>query len=213
MSYSEDDIVYNRLLIIGASGHGKVIADIALSTGKYREIAFLDDDECIRECMGYPVIGCTGDFMRLVSQYQMIVAIGNARIRQRIMNEIDAAKGILTTLVHPQAVVSPFAKIGKGTVVMPGAVINADAVIGKGCIINTSATVDHECKIDDYVHVSVGAHLAGAVEIGERSWIGVGAVVSNHLTICADCMIGAGAVVVRDISKSGTYIGVPARMK
>ena len=210
--YSDCDIE-KKLLIIGASGHGKVIADIALSMGKYREIAFLDDDQSIKECMGFPVLGCTQELDSFVVAYEMIVAIGNAQIRQRIMNQIDAVNGTMATLIHPQAVISKFAKIGEGTVVMPGAVINADAVVGRGCIINTAATVDHECRISDYVHISVGAHLAGSVVIGERTWIGIGAVVSNNLAICADCMIGAGAVVVDGISVPGTYMGIPARLK
>lgn len=208
-----DSDMNKKLLIIGASGHGKVIADIALSMGKYRGIAFLDDDESIKECMDFPVLGCTKELDSFVADYEIIVAIGNAQIRQRIMNQIDAVNGTMATLIHPQAVISKFAKIGEGTVVMPGAVINADAVVGRGCIINTAATVDHECRISDYVHISVGAHLAGSVVIGERTWIGIGAVVSNNLAICADCMIGAGAVVVDGISIPGTYMGIPAKLK
>lgn len=213
MPYTVDCIANNRLLIVGASGHGKVVADIAISTGSYREIAFLDDDESIRECMGFHVLGSTGKLADFVADYEMVVAIGNAQIRQRIMNQIDAVNGKIATLVHPKAVISRYAKIGEGTVVMPGAVINADAMIGRGCIINTAATVDHECRISNYVHVSVGAHLAGSVVVGERSWVGIGAVVSNNVTVCADCMIGAGAVVVNEISKPGTYIGIPARLQ
>ena len=202
----------NNLLIIGASGHGKVIADIALATKKYREIAFLDDDENISECMGFPVIGKVSDLDQCVSEYEMVVAIGNAQTRRRIMEQIEAAGGTHATLVHPQAVVSEYASIGIGTVIMPGTVINAGATIGKGCIVNTSASIDHDCKIGDYVHVSVGAHLAGTVSIDACTWVGIGAVVSNNIHICGQCMIGAGAVVVSDITAPGTYIGVPAKL-
>lgn len=200
----------DKLLIIGASGHGKVIADIALATKRYREIAFLDDDESISECMGFPVVGKTCDLKRWVSDYEMIVAIGNAQTRRRIMERIAADNGTVATLIHPQAVVSDFASIDAGTVVMPGTVIHAGTTIGKGCIVNTGASVDHDCEIGDYVHVAVGAHLAGTVSVGEHTWVGIGAVVSNNLSICGDCMIGAGAVVVKDIAEPGTYVGVPA---
>ena len=209
---SEREVIHDKLMIIGASGHGKVIADIAICMGKYDEIAFLDDDEQISDCMGFPVLGRTKEVIQYADDYDMIVAIGNARIRQRMMNVIDDVNGDLATLIHPHAVISAYARIGRGTVVMPGAVVNAGAVIGKGCIINTGATVDHDCILGDYVHVAVGAHLAGTVTIEVGTWIGIGAAVSNNLHICQNCMIGAGAVVVQDLMESGTYVGVPARL-
>lgn len=192
----------NKLIIIGASGHGKVIADIAAKNG-YTDIIFLDDDENIKECAGFPVVGKT----KLMHQMDgdKIVAIGNAEIRKRMMSEIECI-----TLIHPEAVISRRVDIGKGSVVMAGAVINSDSKIGKGCIVNTGAGIDHDCSIGDYCHVSVGAHVAGTCKISEMSWIGAGATVSNNVNICSDCMIGAGAVVIKDIKESGTYIGVPA---
>ena len=197
--------VLKKLIIIGASGHGKVIADIAIKCG-YEDIAFLDDDERIKECAGFPVVGKTCQAKNLDGD--KIVAIGNAKIRERIQSGLN-----VVTLIHPAAVISRRVAIGKGTVVMAGAVINSDAVIGEGCIINTGASVDHDCNIGAFSHVSVGAHVAGACKIGERTWIGAGATVSNNVNICSDCMIGAGAVVIKDINKMGTYVGVPAEVK
>ncbi len=193
-----------KLVIIGASGHGKVIADIAVKNS-YEDIVFLDDNESLTECAGFPVVGKTSDAINMDGD--KIVAIGNAKIRERIQSKIKDA----VTLIHPNAVISRRVQIGNGTVIMAGAVINSDAEIGDGCIINTGASVDHDCRIGDYAHISVGAHVAGTVEIGERTWLGVGAIVSNNVNICSDCMIGAGAVVVKDIEKSGTYVGVPAK--
>lgn len=198
--------ILNRLLIIGASGHGKVIADIAVKCG-YKDIVFLDDNENVKECAGFPVIGKVSDAVTM--EEDKIVAIGNAEIRQKIQSQLSN----LVTLVHPSAVVSRRVHIGEGTVIMAGAVINTDVVIGKGCIINTGASVDHDCKLEDFVHVSVGAHVAGTVSIGSKTWIGAGATVSNNVSICDNCMIGAGAVVVKDLKKSGIYIGVPVREK
>ena len=198
-------------MIVGASGHGKVIADIALATKRYREIVFADDDESISDCMGFPIVGKVCDLAGFVSEYEMIVAIGNAQIRHRIMREIYEKRGIVATLVHPNAVVSSYASVGVGTVVMPGAIINAATKVGDGCIINTSASIDHDCRIQDFSHISVGAHLAGNVTVGAETWIGIGAVVSNNISICDHCMVGAGAVVVSDIMEPGTYVGVPAR--
>ena len=198
--------VLKRLVIIGASGHGKVIADIAIRNG-YEDIVFLDDDQNVKECVGFPVIGKTSKAKEIDGD--KIVAIGNPKVRERIQEEISR----VITLIHPNAVISRRVEIGEGSVVMAGAVINSDAVIGKGCIINTGASVDHDCVICDFTHVSVGAHVAGTCHIGERTWIGAGATVSNNVNICSDCMVGAGAVVIKDIDKPGTYVGVPAKYK
>ncbi len=192
-----------KLLIIGASGHGKVIADIAVKNA-YEDIAFLDDDESIKICAGFPVIGKVSEAERIPGD--KIVAIGNANIRHRIQEDLCN----VITLIHPNAVIGRRVEIATGCVVMAGAIINSDTVIGKGVIINTGATVDHDCKVGDYAHISVGSHIAGTVEIGKKTWIGAGAVVSNNLTICDECMVGAGAVVVKNIEVKGTYIGVPA---
>lgn len=194
-----------RLVIIGASGHGKVIADIAIKNG-YEDIVFLDDDETVKECAGFPVIGKTCEAVD--KDGDKIVAIGNAKIREKIQKNIKTV-----TLIHPDAVISRRVEIGDGTVVMAGAVVNSDVKIGKGCIINTCASVDHDCSIGDFSHISVGSHVAGTCVIGERTWIGAGATVSNNIRVCGDCMIGVGAVVIEDIEKSGVYIGVPARGK
>lgn len=196
-----------QLAIIGASGHGKVVADIAGKNG-YDSIFFLDDNEALTGCGGYPVVGKSARFPEYDCDF--FVAIGNPEIRQRIQENLVAAGKRVPTLVHPAAVIGENVTIGIGTVVVAGAVVNPGAIIGNGCIINTGASVDHDCVISDYVHVSVGAHVAGTVTIGRRTWIGAGATVSNNLEICADCMIGAGAVVVKPITESGTYIGVPA---
>jgi len=193
-----------KLVIIGASGHGKVIADIAVKNG-YEEIIFLDDDETKKECAGFKVMGKT-DEIYCYRDWNFIIAIGNTKIREKLQNKAPN----IVTLIHPNAVISRRVKIGSGTVIMAGAVINSDTEIGDGCIINTGSSVDHDCVINDYSHISVGAHVAGTCKIGKYTWIGAGATVSNNIDICNDSLIGAGAVVVKDIERPGTYIGVPA---
>ncbi len=195
-----------RLAIIGASGHGKVIADIARKNG-YKEIVFLDDDESIHECGGYPVIGKSSEAETIDSD--VIIGIGNSGIRKRIQESVPEGK--LATLIHQDAIVAEDVVIGAGTVVMAGVVINPGVRIGTGCIINTCSSVDHDCIVGDYVHIAVGSHLCGTVSVGNRTWIGAGSTISNNISICADCMIGAGAVVVNGIQERGTYVGVPAK--
>lgn len=199
------NVKMNRLVIIGASGHGKVIADIAEKIG-YQEIVFLDDNENLVDCAGYPVIGKTCDALDV--EGDKIVAIGNAEIRKFFLDRITAV-----TLIHPDAMISRRVEIGVGTVVMAGAVINSDTKIGKGCIINTCSSIDHDCIIEDYVHISVGAHVAGSCCIGKMTWIGAGTTISNNITVCSNSMVGAGAVVIKNLEEAGTYVGVPAERK
>lgn len=185
-----------------------MVADIAKKCG-YKEIAFLDDDDSIQRCGCYPVLGKSND--AIFYDAEVIIAIGNAFIRQSVYEKLENMKKTIPTLIHPNAVIGENVKIGKGTVVAAGAIINPDTIIGNGCIINTCSSVDHDCEIGDFAHISVGAHLAGTVKIGLRTWIGIGAVINNNVEVINDCMVGAGAVVVKNIMEKGTYIGVPAK--
>ena len=201
----------NDLVIIGASGHGKVVADIAEKNG-YANIMFLDDNRALESCGNYKVVGTCKDALNYEGA-DFVVAIGNASVRRKIQTELLKSGAHIVSLCHPAAVIAPNVKIGQGSVVMAGAVINPFTEIGQGCIINTCASVDHDCCIGDFVHVSIGVHVAGTVTINESTWVGAGAIIINNIEIAADCMIGAGAVVVDNILEKGTYIGVPARLK
>lgn len=205
-----------ELYILGASGHGKVVLDVAKSMKKYKKIRFFDDVAQNVTSQNNITLLIEGNTEKLIQfaksnpEAEVIIAVGNNRIRKKIQSRLEQENLSVATLVHACSVVSDEARIGAGTVVMPGAVINSGAVIGKGCIINTSCSVDHDNWIGDYCHISVGSHLAGTVKVGKETFIGAGAVVKNNIEICGNCLIGAGALVVKDISESGTYIGVPA---
>ncbi len=199
------------IAIVGASGHGKVIADIALLNG-YDEIVFIDKNPEIKSLGKYPVVQQDTDMDKYIQEkYDFVVAIGNASIRRKIQTQLEEQGVNVVTLIHPAATVAYDVTIGIGTVVMAGAVINPGTTIGKGCIINTGSSVDHDNVIGDFTHISVGAHTAGTVVMGDNCWLGIGAIVSNNITICDDVFFGAGSVVVRNIEKAGSYIGVPAR--
>ena len=187
-----------KVIVIGASGHGKVVADIVRASGD-EFLGFLDDNPSLN------VLGAVDDCVKYDCEFA--IAIGNAIVRERI------SKHELRwyTAVHPSAIISPSARIGEGTVIMPNAVVNADTIIGKHCIINTSAIIEHDNRIEDFAHISVGTKLGGTVHIGRSTWVGIGSTVSNNLSICDNCVIGAGAVVIHDIVERGTYVGVPAK--
>lgn len=194
-----------KLVIIGASGHGKVIADIALKTG-YEVIGFLDDNDTLQENCGFPVLGKTKDIVKYKDQCEFVIAIGNNSIRENVAEKYNVQ---WATLIHPAAVLGINVQVGEGTVVMANAVINPCASIGKHCIINTGAIIEHDNTLEDYVHISPNATLAGTVCVGRKTHIGVGACVKNNVIIAENVVIGAGAVVVKDIEESGVYVGVP----
>lgn len=198
----------NRLIIIGASGHGKVVADIAKKNG-YRDIVFLDSNPSVTVCAGYPVLG--PDTMLADMEGDVCIAIGNTKARKRLM--LQNAGRRFPCLIHPAATIADGVFVGEGTVIMAGAVVNPCVRIGRGCILNTASSVDHDCSVSDFVHIAVGAHVCGTVAIGEETWVGAGATISNNVVVCGGCMIGAGAVVIKDIKTQGTYIGVPARIQ
>lgn len=201
----------DKLIIIGASGHGKVVADIAIKMNKWQSIAFLDDDESIKTSMGLEVIGKTADAFIYKDEADSFVAIGSNATRENIQEKLIEEGLNIVSLIHPSVVIGTDVEIGIGSVVMAGVVINSSTRIGKGCIINTSSSLDHDNMIEDYVHISPGVNMAGTVKVGNGSWIGIGSVISNNVKICGGCNVGAGAVVVKDITEPGTYVGVPVR--
>lgn len=197
----------NRLVIVGAGGHSKVIADIAMKNG-YTDISLLDDRK-IDECMGFKIIGTTEDIDSLNdSKTDFVIGIGNNKTRKMIAEKYDAN---WVTLIHPSAQIATNVTIDCGSVVMAGAIINAHSSVGKHCIINSGAVVEHDNIIEDYVHISPKVALGGTVCIKTLTHVGIGATVINNICICKNCIIGAGAVVVKDIKRSATYVGVPAK--
>jgi acetyltransferase EpsM len=194
----------DKIYLFGASGHGKVISDIAHSIDVQVE-AFIDNDIDKTECYHLPVFNKIPD-----NNNPLVVSIGNNQIRKKIVREISDKRFI--SLIHQQSIISPSVKIDLGTVIMGGTTINAEVIIGKHCIINTNASVDHECEIEDFVHISPNVALAGGVQIGEGTHIGIGAIVIQGIKIGKWCMIGAGAVIINDIPDYSVVVGNPGKI-
>lgn len=200
-----------KCAILGASGHGKVIAEMAELSG-FKHIIFFDDrfPELTR-LAHWQIQGNTTDLLALVHEFDLVVvAIGHNATRLQKLQLLQQTGAKLEPLVHPNATVSAYAKLGEGSVVMANAVINPFAVVGVGGIINTSATVDHDCILADAVHISPGSHLAGGVCVGEQSWIGIGAQIKQLIHIGHQVVVGAGSTVIRDIPDFQTVVGSPA---
>ena len=201
-----------RLAIMGASGHGKCLADVALLLG-YTDILFFDDVWPNKTLNGaWSVVGSMQDLLESLHDFDsVIVGIGNNTIRMRKQASLLAVNAPLTTLPHPASTLSSFARYGAGSVFLAGTVVNVDTVLGDAVIVNTGATIDHDCLLADGVHIAPGAHLSGGVHVGARSWIGIGACVKQGICIGSDVTVGAGSVVISDIPDGVTVAGNPAR--
>jgi len=203
-----------RLLILGAGGHGRVVADAAeRSAAGWLEIAFLDDRYPQLAVAGpWKAIGRLADLGELLADFDACIpAVGEARLRLSLLDRARTAGFEIPAVMHPQATVSAHAHIGTGSFVAAGAVVSIGSDIGRGCIINTGATVDHDCRLAAGVHVCPGAHLAGNVEIGECTWFGIGAVARQGVRIGADATVGAGAVCLENVRDRAVVTGAPAR--
>ena len=208
----------HKIIVLGASGHAKVIADIIIKS-KNVLMGFLDDNMEIDKTVliyneqKFKVLGKISDSLKFLeknSDIKFVIAVGDNYARARIAKTYNLP---YTTLIHPNANISIETTIGDGTVIMANAVVNAGTIIGKYCIINTGSIVEHDNKLANYVHISPNATLSGTVNVGEYTHIGANATVKNNINITNDCIIGAGAVVVKDIIEKGIYVGVPARRK
>ena len=204
--------MHKKVIIIGAGGHAKVIADIIEKSGD-EVVGFLDDNKEIGTTIinEYKVIGDLNNrFTMAVTKenLEFIIAIGDNKKREEISHSPNLK---FYTAIHPSAQIGLDVRIEEGTVIMANSCINSSAKIGKHCIINTGAIIEHDNIIEDYVHISPNATLGGTVKIGESTHVGIGSIVKNNITICKNCTIGAGAVVVKNIIEEGTYVGVPAR--
>ncbi|WP_237673941.1 acetyltransferase [Vreelandella profundi] len=201
-----------RLAILGASGHGKVVAETASQCG-WQNIVFFDDAwPKLQSNSRWPVVGNTQKLITQLLDFDgVIVGIGNNHVRLAKTRHFQALYAPLIALVHPSAVVSDTVLLGAGSVVFAGAVIQIDSQLGDACIVNTRASVDHDCLLSDGVHICPGVALAGGVTVGEASWVGIGASVKQLVNIGSNVTVGAGAAVIRDIPGDQIVIGVPAR--
>ncbi len=202
----------DKVVIVGAGGHGKVVLDILLEN-KIDVLGFIDED---RSKHGKKVNGLTilGDlnYLKEKKEIGLALGIGNNSIRFRIYQAALLLGVKVVSVVHPRAIVARDVVIGVGSVIMPGAVVNTGTVMKEGVVVNTGATVDHDCCLEGFCQVWPGAHLAGTVTVGEGSYVGTGASVIQNIKIGKNVMIGAGAAVVSNIPDGVIAVGVPAKV-
>jgi sugar O-acyltransferase (sialic acid O-acetyltransferase NeuD family) len=207
--------VKKDLVVFGAGGHGKVVADVAMSAG-FSLAGFVDDSPTLHGLciLGLPVLGNRQWFYQADPEaYTVVIAIGDNYLRFKLARLLANQNIDLTTIISPSAVISPSARIGRGTVVMPGVVVNADAVVGEGAILNTGTIVEHDVMIGQFVHVSPNAALGGAAEVGDLAHIGIGSTVLPLVCIGSRSILGAGSLATRNISNDVVAFGSPARVR
>lgn len=203
-----------KVVIIGAGGHAKVVIDILKSGSEYDVIGCIAKKIEHQSVLGVPILGEDLILAKLFASdvTNAFVAIGDNKLREKLSLEVENIGFNLINAIAPKAYVSKSATLGKGIAIMPGAVINAEASIGSNVIVNTSATVDHDCIVEDYVHIAPGVHLAGNVNLGKGTFLGVGSSIIPQTNIGEWCVIGAGTVVIKDLPPFSKCAGVPAKL-
>lgn len=199
----------STLLVLGAGGHGRVVADAALRTGRWREVSATDRDaaRCLRDLL--PGVHVASPALALAAATAVHIAIGDPQARQAETGSVGADR--LATVAHPDASVSPYAQIGAGCFLAAGSVVAPQARLGIGVIANHGAVIDHDVEVGDFCHIAPNATLGGNVRVGKRVLVGAGASILPDISICDDVTIGAGSVVIASITAMGVYAGVPAR--
>lgn len=200
-----------RLAIIGAGGHGLVVAEIAQLNGW--DVSFFDDNQLKSVPDEWVLKGNLATLEESTVDFDAaFVAIGNNKIRCSLSEYVKSIGLAIPTLVHPSATVSAYATLAAGVVVMAGAVINPYATVGEGVILNTGCSVDHECKIGNYSHIGPQAVLGGNVLLGDLCWIGLGGKIIQGIEIADAVTVGAGAVVIESSHKAASVlVGIPAK--
>jgi len=204
----------SRLVILGAGGHGAVVADAAELMQRWSTIVFLDDKLPAGEnVVGHDLVGDRSELPQLIGEEdtEVFVAVGDNMTRLQLCLSIEQQGARLATVVHPHAHVSRSATIGEGTILCAGAIVNARISIASCCIINTGATIDHDCNIGTAVHISPGAVLAGGVTVEDLAWVGMGATINDGLRIGEGAIVGASAAVINNVQAGSKVVGVPAR--
>ena len=205
-----------RVVVVGAGGHGQVVADVLLSSRRqgsdWEPVGYVDDNPALFGCkfLGLPVLGRV-ESLGLLPHDGVVVAIGDNDRRRSVFSLLEQRGERFVIARHPSAVISADVEIGPGTMICAGVVVNPGTTIGSNVILNTGCSIDHHNRIGDHVHVGPGVHTGGAVTVGTGSLVGIGSTIMPGRTIGANSVVGAAALVQRDVADATVVVGVPAR--
>lgn len=184
-----------RLLVVGAGGHGRSVAEAVQLSGDFEMVGFLDDGAFARgdDVWGLPVLGPASEFASYAAlASHAVVAIGNNALRQKLCAQLQAAGFALACVVHPRAIVSPRAQLGEGVAVMAGAIVGTEAVLGQGVIVNCGAVVDHHAQVHEFGHLGVNACMAGGSVLGALAWMQAGSAIGYGVQLAAGTVLKPG---------------------
>lgn len=186
-----------RLLVVGAGGHGRSVAEAALLSGQYALAGFVDDGLAVGTPIGHTsVVGSTADLSAYANLCeQVIVAIGNNALRESLVTRLVALGFELATIIHPKAIVSPSAVLGQGCAVMAGGIVGTEAVLGLGAIVNCGAVVDHHAQVHDFGHLGVNACMAGGAILGRKAWMQAGSALGYGAQVSAGTVLAPGVAL------------------
>lgn len=203
----------SNIVIFGAGGHAKVVADIILSAKKYNISSFIDDSKKNQSIWNIPIIS-ESDFLKKKIINKGIIAIGDNSVREKVAQKIKNIMPdfIFITAIHPTSYIATDTQIKEGTVVMANSTINPSSIVGAHCIINTNSSVDHDCIIHDYASLAPNSCIGGNCEIGKSTAISIGATLFHRIKIGENVIVGGGSVVTRDIRSKTVVYGVPAKV-
>ena len=205
-----------KIILIGGGSHCKACIDVIEQENKFNIAGVLDlPDKLGRTILGYPIIGTDNDLPTLAKKYHYyLITIGqvkSAKIRVMLYEKLKQLGKRLPTIISPQSYTSKHSLIGEGNIIMHHATVNVDVKIGNNCIINSKALIEHDALIGDNCHISTGSIVNGGVKVGNNCLIGSGSVLKNGIEISENTIIGSGSSIVHSITKSGTYVGSPAK--
>lgn len=205
-----------RIIILGAGGHGRVVLDILLQNPHGQVVGFLDNNAAVRgrRIDGVPVYGPTSQATKWCAELEatgVIVAIGDNGVRRGLAREVQCQGLRLVNAVHPSASLAANVSLGRNVVIAAGVVVCAHSQIGDSVILNTGCIVDHQAMVGEGVHLCPGSRVAGRVKIESGAFVGIGATIVPRVTIGCEAIVGAGAVVTEDVPSLTTVVGVPAR--
>lgn len=199
------------LFVIGAGGHAKSIAEVAIAAG-FRIKAFISPEKDKSEFMGIRVLRNLPEDIAARTE-SIAIGIGANFLREQVMFEIQVScqPSRFPALIHPSAIIASSAQIDPGTTIHQNSVVGPSSRIGRFCTVNTSATIDHDCLMDDFSSLGPGAHTGGGVTIGKRAHISIGAIAIHGIEIGSDSILGAGSCATDSIPELTVSVGTPAR--
>jgi sugar O-acyltransferase (sialic acid O-acetyltransferase NeuD family) len=205
-------VLDRKVIIIGYSGHAYVVAEATELCG-VAPTHYTEKNEVDANPFSLGFLGFEGEmnFIENNIDNQFLLGIGDNKIRFKTAFKINQKGGKLITIIHPDAKISKYSKIGEGTFIARGVLVNPFVEIGNYSILNTGCIVDHDCKLDEAVHIAPGAVLAGNVKVGKCSFIGANSVVKQDVKIGENVIIGAGSVIINDVPSNKTFVGNPGK--